>query len=127
MVTIEQQGAEIFFGEKSFDVNDLVRVDGNVRGIISILRLTDIQDRPKLFSTFMLSLLAEIYANFPGEGYTGVPKLVLLIDEAHLDFEEANKALLNQLETIVKLIRYKGVGVSFCTQNPTEVPDDLLT
>lgn len=126
VVTLEQQGAEIFFGEKSFDVNDLVRIDENGKGIISILRLTDIQDRPKLFSTFMLSLLAEIYANFPEEGDTGVPKLVMFIDEAHLVFEEANKALLNQLETIVKLIRSKGVGVFFCTQNPTDVPDDIL-
>lgn len=126
VVTLEQQGAEIFFGEKSFEVEDLVRIDENGRGILSILRLTDIQDKPKLFSTFMLSLLAEIYARFPEEGDTGTPKLVIFIDEAHLIFEEASKALLDQIETIVKLIRSKGVGVFFCTQNPTDVPDDVL-
>ncbi|MBL0310761.1 MAG: DUF853 family protein [Bacteroidetes bacterium] len=126
IITLEQQGAEIFFGEKSFEVDDLVRIDENGRGIISILRLTDIQDRPKLFSTFMLSLLAEIYASFPEEGDSGVPKLVIFIDEAHLIFEEASKALHDQIETIVKLIRSKGVGVFFCTQNPTDVPDDVL-
>ena len=126
VVTLEQQGADIFFGEKSFEVDDLIRIDENGRGIISILRLTDIQDKPKLFSTFMLSLLAEIYASFPEEGDSGQPKLVIFLDEAHLIFEEASKALLNQIETIVKLIRSKGVGVFFCTQNPTDIPDDVL-
>lgn len=126
IVTLEQQGAEIFFGEKSFEVDDLVRIDENGRGVISILRLTDIQDKPKLFSTFMLSLLAEIYASFPEEGDSGQPKLVIFFDEAHLIFEEASKTLLNQIETIVKLIRSKGVGVFFCTQNPTDIPDDVL-
>jgi len=126
IVELEQQGAEIFFGEKSFEVDDLVRIDENGKGIISVLRLTDIQDKPKLFSTFMLSLLAEIYATFPEEGDADQPKLVLFIDEAHLIFEEASKALLDQIETIVKLIRSKGVGVFFCTQNPTDIPDDVL-
>lgn len=126
IIELEQQGAERFFGEKSFEVDDLVRIDENGRGIISILRLTDIQDKPKLFSTFMLSLLAEIYANFPEEGDAGRPKLVLFIDEAHLIFEEASKALLDQIETIIKLIRSKGVGIFFCTQNPADVPDDVL-
>ncbi len=127
IIELEQQGAEIFFGEKSFEVDDLVRIDENGSGIISILRLTDIQDKPKLFSTFMLSLLAEIYATFPEEGDAGRPKLVIFIDEAHLIFEEASKALLDQIETIVKLIRSKGVGIFFCTQNPADVPDDVLS
>ncbi|MCX6200110.1 MAG: DUF853 family protein, partial [Bacteroidetes bacterium] len=126
IIELEQQGAEIFFGEKSFEVDDLVRIDENGNGIISILRLTDIQDKPKLFSTFMLSLLAEIYATFPEEGDAGRPKLVIFIDEAHLIFEEASKALLDQIETIIKLIRSKGVGIFFCTQNPADVPDDVL-
>ncbi len=126
VVELEQQGAEIFFGEKSFEVEDLVRINENGQGILSILRLTDIQDKPKLFSTFMLSLLAEIYSKFPEEGDTGVPKLVMFIDEAHLIFEEASKALLDQIETIIKLIRSKGVGIFFCTQNPTDVPDGVL-
>lgn len=126
IVELEQQGAEVFFGEKSFEVEDLVRIDENGKGVLSILRLTDIQDKPKLFSTFMLSLLAEIYATFPEEGDTGVPKLVIFIDEAHLIFEEASKALLDQIETIIKLIRSKGIGIFFCTQNPMDVPDGVL-
>jgi DNA helicase HerA-like ATPase len=126
IIELEQQGAEIFFGERSFDVDDLCRCDENGQGVISILRLTDIQDRPKLFSTFMLSLLAEIYAKFPEEGDSGQPKLVIFIDEAHLVFNEASKALLNQIETIVKLIRSKGVGIFFCTQNPTDIPNSVL-
>ena len=126
IIELEQQGAEIFFGEKSFEVEDLVRIDENGKGILSILRLTDIQDKPKLFSTFMLSLLAEIYSRFPEEGDTGAPKLVIFIDEAHLIFEEASKALLDQIETIIKLIRSKGIGIFFCTQNPMDVPDGVL-
>jgi DNA double-strand break repair helicase HerA and related ATPase len=127
IVELEQQGAERFFGERSFDVDDLCRLDENGKGIVSIVRLTDIQDRPKLFSTFMLQMLAEIYASFPEEGDLEQPKLVIFIDEAHLVFEEASPALLGQLEAIVKLIRSKGVGVFFITQNPTDIPDDVLS
>ncbi|MCK0189863.1 helicase HerA-like domain-containing protein [Arenibacter sp. F20364] len=127
VIELEQQGAELFFGEKSFDVEDLTRIDENGRGYINIIRLTDIQDRPKLFSTFMLSLLAEIYDIFPEQGDTGRPELVLFIDEAHLIFNEASKALLNQIESIVKLIRSKGIGLYFVTQNPTDVPDAVLS
>jgi DNA helicase HerA-like ATPase len=126
IIELEQQGAEKFFGELSFDVEDLVRVDENGKGVLSIIRLTDIQDKPKLFSTFMLSLLAEVYREFPEEGDSGRPKLVIFIDEAHLIFNEASKALLDQIETIVKLIRSKGVGVFFCTQNPMDIPDSVL-
>lgn len=127
IIELEQQGADLFFGEKSFDVEDLTRIDENGRGYINILRLTDIQDRPKLFSTFMLSLLAEIYDTFPEQGDTGRPELILFIDEAHLIFNEASKALLNQIESIVKLIRSKGIGIYFVTQNPTDVPDAVLS
>lgn len=127
IIELEQQGAELFFGETSFDVNDLLRVDKNGRGYINIIRLTDIQDRPKLFSTFMLSLLAEIYDTFPEQGDSGKPELVLFIDEAHLIFDEASKALLNQIESIVKLIRSKGVGLYFVTQTPTDVPESVLS
>ncbi|WP_086476092.1 helicase HerA-like domain-containing protein [Arenibacter amylolyticus] len=126
VIELEQQGADLFFGEKSFDVNDLTRIDDQGRGYINIIRLTDIQDRPKLFSTFMLSLLAEIYDTFPEQGDSGKPELVLFIDEAHLLFKEASKALLNQIESIVKLIRSKGIGLYFVTQNPTDVPDEVL-
>lgn len=126
IIELEQQGAEVFFGERSFDVDDLCRKDNNGRGIVSIIRLTDIQGRPKLFSTFMLQILAEIYSNFPEEGDLEKPKLVIFIDEAHLVFEEASAALLDQIEVIVKLIRSKGVGLFFVTQNPADIPDDVL-
>lgn len=127
VVELEQQKADLFFGETSFEVNDLLRIDENGRGYINIIRLTDIQDRPKMFSTFMLSLLAEIYSTFPERGDTGRPELILFIDEAHLIFNEASKALLNQIESIVKLIRSKGVGIYFVTQNPTDVPEAVLS
>lgn len=126
IIELEQQGADLFFGETSFDTQDLLRIDDEGRGYINIIRLTDIQDRPKLFSTFMLSLLAEIYSTFPEQGDSGRPELVLFIDEAHLIFNEASKALLNQIESIVKLIRSKGVGLYFVTQNPTDVPEEVL-
>ncbi|MEM8528729.1 MAG: helicase HerA-like domain-containing protein [Bacteroidota bacterium] len=125
ILELEQQGAGLFFGEPSFDVNDLVRTQDG-KGIISILRLTDIQDRPKLFSTFMLQLLAEVYATFPETGDSDKPKLILFIDEAHLVFEEASSVLLDQLEAIIKLIRSKGVGIFFITQNPADIPEDVL-
>ncbi len=127
VVELEQQGADKFFGEKSFEVDDLVRIDENGYGVISVLRLIDLQDRPKLFSTFMLCLLAEIYSTFPELGDKAEPKLVLVIDEAHLIFKEASKSLLDQIETIIKLIRSKGVGIYFCTQNPTDVPASVLS
>jgi DNA helicase HerA-like ATPase len=126
IVELETQGAKEFFGETSFDVEDLTRLDELGRGMVSILRLTDVQDRPKLFSTFMLQLLAEVYATFPEEGDLDRPKLVIFIDEAHLVFEEATDALLDQLESIIKLIRSKGVGLFFVTQNPADIPSDIL-
>jgi len=126
IIELEQQGADRFFGEESFDVNDLIRIDENGRGMISVIRLTDIQDKPKLFSTFMLCLLAEIYQTFPERGDSDQPELIIVIDEAHLIFKESSKALLNQIETIIKLIRSKGVGVYFCTQNPSDVPASVL-
>lgn len=126
IVELESQDADRFFGEVSFDVEDLTRLDELGRGIVSIIRLTDIQDRPKLFSTFMLQLLAEVYATFPEEGDLDQPKLAIFIDEAHLVFEEATDALLDQLEAIIKLIRSKGVGLFFVTQNPADIPSDIL-
>ncbi|MBK6931751.1 MAG: DUF853 family protein [Saprospirales bacterium] len=127
VVELEQQGAELFFGELSFDVQDLCRIDENGRGMVSIVRLTDIQDRPKLFSTFMLQILAEIYASFPEEGDLEQPKLCIFIDEAHLVFQEATPALMQQLEAIIKLIRSKGVGIYFITQNPADIPESVLS
>ncbi|MBR9920812.1 MAG: DUF853 family protein [Bacteroidetes bacterium] len=126
IVEIEQQDGDRFFGERSFVVDDLCATDSEGKGIVSIIRLTDIQDRPKLFSTFMLQILAEIYHQFEEVGDMEKPKLAIFIDEAHLVFEEASRALLDQIETIVKLIRSKGVGIFFVTQNPTDIPDDVL-
>lgn len=127
IIELEQQGADLFFGELSFDIHDLLRVDKNGNGYVSIIRLTDIQDKPKLFSTFMLSLLAEIYSQMPEKGDAEKPELVIFIDEAHLIFSQASKALLDQIENIVKLIRSKGVGIYFVTQNPTDVPPGVLS
>ena len=126
VIELQQQGADVFFGEKSFEVDDLMRINDDGRGMISIVRVTDLQDRPKLFSTFMLQLLAELYATCPEEGDVDKPKLVMFIDEAHLIFQEANEALLQQIETIIKLIRSKGIGIYFCTQNPMDVPASVL-
>src|SRR5512133_1314240 len=126
ILELEQQGAEQFFGELSFDIQDLLRRDRNGRGYISIMRLTDIQDKPKMFSTFMLQLLAEIYSQMPEKGDADKPELVIFIDEAHLIFNEASKTLLDQIDTIIKLIRSKGVGVFFVTQNPMDVPRSVL-
>jgi len=123
---LEQQDADLFFGEPSFDIRDLMRRDRNGNGYINIIRLTDIQDKPKLFSTFMLCLLAEVYDIMPEKGDVEKPELVIFIDEAHLIFNQASKSLLNEIENIVKLIRSKGIGVFFVTQNPMDVPNEVL-
>jgi DNA helicase HerA-like ATPase len=126
VIELQQQGADVFFGEKSFEVDDLMRIGPDGRGIVSIVRVTDLQDRPKLFSTFMLQMLAELYATSPEVGDPDKPKLVMFIDEAHLIFQDATEALLQQIETIIKLIRSKGIGIYFCTQNPMDVPASVL-
>jgi uncharacterized protein len=126
VIELEEQGAESFFGEKSFDVMDLIRTNSEGKGYINIMRVNDIQSKPKLFSTFMLSLLSEIYSTFPEEGDVVKPKLCIFIDEAHLIFDEASSALLSQIEMIIKLIRSKGIGVYFITQNPIDIPDTIL-
>ena len=127
VVELEQQGADKFFGEKSFEVFDLVRKTNGGKGVISVIRLSDLQDRPKLFSTFMLCLLAEIYSTFEEQGDADKPKLIIFIDEAHLMFDRASRVLLDQIETIIKLIRSKGVGIYFCTQTPRDIPDAVLS
>jgi DNA helicase HerA-like ATPase len=127
VIELQQQGADRFFGERSFEVDDLLRISNDGRGMVHVLRVTDMQDRPKLFSTFMLQLLAELYATLPEEGDLDKPKLVMFIDEAHLIFNEASSALLQQLETVIKLIRSKGVGIFFCTQNPQDIPAPILS
>jgi DNA helicase HerA-like ATPase len=127
VIELQQQGADRFFGERSFEVDDLLRISNDGRGMVHVLRVTDMQDRPKLFSTFMLQMLAELYATLPEEGDLDKPKLVMFIDEAHLIFNEASSALLQQLETVIKLIRSKGVGIFFCTQNPQDIPAPILS
>ena len=126
ILELEQQDAELFFGEPSFEVDELLRKDAQGQGMVSIMRLVDIQDKPKLFSTFMLQLLAEVYATFPEVGDLDKPKLTIFIDEAHLIFDSATQTLLNQIETTIKLIRSKGVGIFFITQNPSDVPNSIL-
>jgi len=125
IVAIEQQGLAGMFGEKSFDSEDLFeRVDG--KGVISLLNIADVQNQPVLYSTFLLSLLAELFNTLPEVGDLDKPKLVFFFDEAHLLFNNSSKTFLEQIETIIRLIRSKGVGVFFCTQSPTDVPESVL-
>ena len=125
IVALEQQGLAQIFGEKSFDIQDLFnRIDG--KGVISLLNISDVQNQPVLFSTFLLSLLAEIFYTMPEAGDTDKPKLVFFFDEAHLLFKDSPKAFLEQVETIIRLIRSKGIGVFFCTQTPMDVPESVL-
>lgn len=127
LIALESQGADKFFGERSFDVEDLLHVNGEGKGQVSIVRLDDMQDKPLLFSTFMLSLLAEVYEKFPEMGDAEKPKLAIFFDEAHLLFNNAGKTLLNQLVSIARLIRSKGVGLFFITQRPDDIPEDVLS
>ncbi len=125
LVALEQQDVSDIFGEREFDINDLFgRVDG--KGVISLLNISDIQDQPVLFSTFLLSLLAQLFKSLPEVGDLDKPKLVFFFDEAHLLFKDAPKAFLTQVEQIVRLIRSKGIGVFFCTQAPTDIPESVL-
>lgn len=125
IVAIEQQGVAHIFGEKEFDIQDLFqKVDG--RGVISLLNISDVQDQPVLFSTFLLSILAQLFKNLPEVGDLDKPKLVFFFDEAHLLFKDASKVFLTQVEQIVRLIRSKGIGVFFCTQSPTDIPESVL-
>jgi DNA helicase HerA-like ATPase len=126
MVELEQQGAETFFGEPEFDIHDLMRTAADGRGIVSVLELKDVQDKPALFSTFMLWLLAEIYHGLPEVGDLEKPKLVFFFDEAHLLFDGASKSLREEVEKVVRLIRSKGVGIVFVTQSPKDIPADVL-
>lgn len=126
IVSIEQQGLANIFGEKSFDIADLFeKVDG--KGLISLLNISDVQGQPMVYSTFLLSLLAEIYQVMPEAGDLDKPKLVFFFDEAHLLFNDAPKAFLEQVNTIIRLIRSKGIGVFFCTQSPMDVPESVLS
>jgi len=125
IVAIEQQGVGHIFGEPALDMDDLFeRVDG--KGVISLLNISDSQSQPLLFSTFLLSLLAQLFSKMPEVGDLEKPKLIFFFDEAHLLFNGASKAFLNKIEQIIRLIRSKGIGVFFCTQAATDVPDTVL-
>ena len=127
LVELEEAGADAFFGEPEFDVADLMRATPDGRGVISLLEIADVMDRPRLFSTFMLWMLAQVYAELPEEGDLPKPKLAFFVDEAHLLFDDASEALMDQIELTARLIRSKGVGVYFVTQAPTDVPASVLS
>ena len=127
IVTIEEEGADIFFGEPEFDVHDLLRTALDGRGIITLLEVADVMDRPRLYSTFVLWMLAQLYEGLPEVGDLPKPKLAFFFDEAHLLFKDASDALLEQIERTARLIRSKGVGVYFVTQAPTDVPSSVLS
>jgi uncharacterized protein len=126
MIELELQGAGRFFGEPEFDVNDLLQLTSDGRGVVTCLELPDVADKPRLFSTFMMWMLAELYHNLPEVGDLSKPKLVFFFDEAHLLFDDAPEAFLEQIEQVVRLIRSKGVGVYFVTQTPKDVPEGVL-
>jgi hypothetical protein len=126
MIELESQGADRFFGEPEFDVRDMLRTTSDGRGVVTCLELADVQDKPMLWSTFMMWLLAELYQNLPEAGDLPKPKLVFFFDEAHLLFDEAPKAFRDQIEQVIRLIRSKGIGVYLVTQTPKDVPGDVL-
>ncbi len=126
LLALEAQGGEAFFGEPMLDINDLMQTDGNGRGIVNILAAEKLLNAPRLYSTFLLWLLAELFEQLPEAGDPDKPKLVFFFDEAHLLFNEAPPALLEKIEQVVRLIRSKGVGVYFVTQNPLDVPETVL-
>ncbi len=127
LVVLEQQGAKIFFGEPSLDIADLMQTDESGRGVINILNATQLFSQPTLYSTVLLALLSELYEVLPEVGDLDKPKMVFFFDEAHVLFKDAPKVLLEKIELIVRLIRSKGVGVFFVTQNPTDIPDSVAS
>ena len=126
LLVLENQGGAKFFGEPALSINDLMKTDRDGRGIINILAADKLMENPQLYSTFLLWLLADLFEKLPEVGDLDKPKLVFFFDEAHLLFDEAPKALLDKIEQVVRLIRSKGVGVYFVTQNPLDVPDKVL-
>jgi DNA helicase HerA-like ATPase len=127
IVTIEEEGADVFFGEPEFDVHDLLRTTPDGRGLVTLLEVADVMDKPRLYSTFVLWMLAQLYESLPEVGDLPKPKLAFFFDEAHLLFHDASEALLEQIERTARLIRSKGVGVYFVTQAPTDVPSSVLS
>lgn len=125
LLTLEAQGGDRFFGEPSLDITDLMAVEPDGRGRISVLAADRLMQSPRLYSTFLLWLLSELFEDLPEVGDPDKPRLIFFFDEAHLLFDEAPKALLERVEQVVRLIRSKGVGVYFCTQNPIDIPDSV--
>ena len=125
ILTLENEGADKFFGEPSFDIQDLLACEGG-KGVMSVLAADKLMLKPKLYSTFLLWLLSELYTTLPEVGDMDLPKLVFFFDEAHMLFDETPKALSDKIEQVVRLIRSKGVGVYFVTQNPTDIPESIL-
>ena len=125
LLTLEEQGGDVFFGEPMLDINDLMQTDDG-KGIVNILAADKLMSSPRLYSTFLLWLLSELFEQLPEVGDMDEPKLVFFFDEAHLLFNEAPPALLEKIEQVVRLIRSKGVGVYFVTQNPLDIPDKVL-
>jgi len=126
LMVLEQQGAEHFFGEPAFDIHDLMQTDADGKGVLNILAADKLMHSPRIYTTFLLWLLSELFEELPEAGDLEKPKLVFFFDEAHLLFNEAPKILLEKIEQVVRLIRSKGVGVYFVTQNPLDVPDTVL-
>jgi DNA helicase HerA-like ATPase len=126
LIGLEQLGGDVFFGEPEWEPTDILRTAPDGRGVISAVELTAVQDRPALFSTFLMWLLAELFEELPEVGDVYKPKLVFFFDEAHLLFSDASKAFLESVTQTVRLIRSKGVGIFFVTQNPTDVPSSVL-
>lgn len=125
LLQLENQGADKFFGEPSFDIYDLLQTEGG-KGVMSVLAADKLMLQPKLYSTFLLWLLSELYSTLPEVGDMELPKLVFFFDEAHMLFEDTSKALVDKIEQVVRLIRSKGVGIYFVTQNPTDIPESIL-
>ncbi len=125
LLSLENQGADKFFAEPSFDIFDLLQCEGG-KGVMSVLAADKLMLNPKLYSTFLLWLLSELYARLPEVGDMELPKLVFFFDEAHMLFDGTSKAMVDKIEQVVRLIRSKGVGVYFVTQNPTDIPDAIL-
>ena len=125
LLQLETQGADKFFGEPSFDIYDLIQTEGG-KGVMSVLAADKLMMQPKLYSTFLLWLLSELYSTLPEVGDMDLPKLVFFFDEAHMLFNDTSKALLDKIEQVIRLIRSKGVGIYFITQSPTDIPENIL-
>ena len=125
LLQLENQGADKFFGEPSFDIFDLMQTEGG-KGVMNVLAADKLMLQPKLYSTFLLWLLSELYSTLPEVGDLELPKLVFFFDEAHMLFTDTSKALLDKIEQVIRLIRSKGVGIYFITQSPTDIPENIL-